>query len=78
MKVIILPVVKVIMCRGNNLNREKEIRNRIDCQRSEKKIQNSQKIKDNAFLIGLNRTKRAHLKGSPLVHATYNLVFFFF
>ena len=34
---------------------------------------NTQEIKDNAFLIGQNRTKRAHFRGSPLFQTTYNI-----
>ena len=35
--------------------------------------QNTQEIKDNSFLIGQNRTKRAHFQGSSLFQATYNM-----
>ena len=52
--------------------KKKKIWNRIDCQRSEKKIHNTQEIK-RTFLIGRNRTKRAHFRGSPLFQAMYNI-----
>ena len=37
-----------------------------------KTIQNTQEIKKR-FLIGRNRTKRAHFRGSPLFQGTYNI-----
>ena len=45
-----------------------KIWNRIDCQRSEKKIQNTQEIKRMRF-DWTKRTKLANFRGSPLFQA---------
>ena len=49
-----------------------KIRNRVDCQRSEKRSKTHKRLKER-FLIGRNRTKRAIFRGSPLFQATYNI-----
>ena len=50
----------------------KEIWNRVDCKRSEKRSKTHKRLKEH-FLHGWNRTKRANFRGSPLFQATYNI-----
>ena len=49
------------------------IRNRVDCKRSGKKRSKTHKRLKQRFLIGRNRTERAHFRGSPLFQATYTI-----
>ena len=48
-----------------------KIRNRVDCQHSEKRSKTHKRLKER-FLIRRNRTKSANFKGKPLFQATYN------
>ena len=52
--------------------KKKKNGNRVDCQRSEKRSKTHKGLKER-FLIGRNRTKRGHFRGSPLFQATYNI-----
>ena len=55
------------------LKKSNQIWNRVDRQRSEKRIQTQIQKKKKSFLIGRNRTKRANFPESPLFQAVYNM-----
>ena len=47
------------------------IRNRVDCQRSEKRSKTHKRLKER-FLIRRSKTKHANFQGKPLFQTTYN------
>ena len=60
----------VVLSIKQQQQQQKPVWNRVDCQRSAKRSKTHKRLKRH-FLIGRNRTKRAHFRGCPLSQAIY-------